>query len=401
MLKTFRYRLYPNQTQRVRIRKTIDACRFVYNWALESKKTAYEKGKTNLTWYDLNNRLPALKRDHTFLQTAYSQSLQQAVKRLHQAFQKFFNNITNETTPSGYPKFKRRKATRQSFDVPQFFTIDFATRRIWLPKIGAVKAVFHRSFSGTPRTCTVVMTCSGRYFISIVVDDGNPPAPKPKVTVQKSVGLDVGLKTYVTISTGEKVANPQPLQNSLQRLKCLHRRISKKRRGSRNREKARQRLARCYEKICNQRSDFQQKLSTRLIRENQAIMVESLNISGMSRNRRLSQAITDAAWSTFLTMIRYKAELYGVTVVEVGRFEPTSKRCHNCGAINRSLTLSDRMWTCPTCGRFLDRDINAAKNIKLMGLMSIISPREPRVEPVELSAMAEASKQETSFIKTG
>ena len=148
------------------------------------------------------------------------------------------------------------------------------------------------------------------------------------------------------------------------------------------------------------RSDFQQKLSTRLIRENQAIMVESLNISGMLKNRRLAQAISDAAWSTFLMMIRYKAEYHGVTVVEVGRFEPTSKRCHNCGAINGNLTLSDRVWTCPTCGRFLDRNVNAAKNIKMMGLMFLIPPREPRVEPAELSAIAEALKQETSSIKT-
>jgi putative transposase len=400
MLKTFRYRLYPNQIQRARIRKTIDACRFVYNWALEITKTAHEKDNKPLTWYDLNNRLPELKHNHPFLKSAYSQSLQWAVKRVHLAFRRYINGLSQTKEPVGYPKFKRRKATRKSFEVPQFFQIDFTARRIWLPKIGAVKAVFHRLFSGIPKTCTVVMTITGKYFISIVVDDSKPPAPKQEVTAQRSVGLDVGLKTYVTVSTGEKVANPQHLQNSLQRLKCLHRRLSKKRRESRNREKARLRLARCYEKISNQRSDFQQKLSIRLIRENQAIMVESLNISGMLKNRRLAQAISDAAWSTFLMMIRYKAEWYGVTVVEVGRFEPTSKRCHNCGAINGNLTLSDRVWICPNCGRFLDRDVNAAKNIKMMGLMSLIPPREPRVEPVELSAIAEALKQETSSIKT-
>ncbi|MHA2428055.1 MAG: RNA-guided endonuclease InsQ/TnpB family protein [Candidatus Hermodarchaeia archaeon] len=400
MLKTFRYRLYPNSIQQERIRKTIDACRFVYNWALETKKTAYEKDKTNLTWYDLNNRLPALKRDYTFLQAAYSQSLQQAVKRLHQAFQKFFNNLTFETKPSGYPKFKRRKATRQSFDVPQFFTIDFATRSIWLPKIGSVKTVFHRRFSGRPRMCTIVSTLTGKFYISIVVDDGEDSLPKQPVTENKSVGIDVGLKTYVTMSTGEKLVNPRHLQNALQRLRCLHRRLSKKQLGSRNREKARRRLAHYYEHVSNQRADFQQKLSTRLIRENQAIIIETLNIRGMIRNRRLAKSIADASWYTFLEMVRYKAEWYGVTVIGVEQFTPTSKRCHGCGFLNERLTLSERVWTCPTCGLSLDRDVNAAKNIKMIGLLSIMSPREPRVEPVELSAGAEVSKQETSSIRT-
>lgn len=394
MLRTFRYRLYPNLVQRVRIRKNIDACRFVYNWALETKKAAYETDKTNLSWFDLNVRLIELKQNHPFLKEAYSQSLQQAVKRLHLAFQHFFNCLMQDKEHSGYPKFKSRKAHHQSFDVPQFFTIDFAAGRVHLPKIGAVKTVFHRRFKGKVRTCTIVSTITGKFFISIVVDDGATLPLKPEATSQMSVGIDVGLTTYATISTGEKVENPRHLQNALKRLQCLHRRLSKKRRGSRNRERAQRRLVRCYERISNQRSDFQHKLSTRLIRENQAIMVESLNISGMIRNRSLSKAIADAAWSRFLEMLRYKAEWYGVTLIEVEQFAPTSKRCHACRYINDELTLSDRNWICPNCGIILDRDVNAAKNIKMMGLQSFMSPREPREEPVELSALAEASKQE-------
>ncbi len=245
--------------------------------------------------------------------------------------------------------------------------------------------------------CTVVSTLMGKFFISIVVEDGN--SPPPKVTDQKSVGIDVGLATYITLSTGEKVENPRHLQNALKRLRCLHRRLSKKERGSRNREKARQRLASCYERIGNQRAVFQHKLSMRLIRENQAIMVESLNIGGLIRNRRLAQLIADAAWSQFLAMLRYKAKWYGVTLIEIGRFAPMSKRCHGCGHLNERLTMSDRTWTCPACLLPLDRDVNAAINIKMMGLGSIITPREPRAGPVELSALAEASKQETSPIR--
>ena len=394
MLKTFRYRLYPNHTQREMIRKTIDACRFVYNWALETKKNAYEAEGTNLSWFELNNRLVKLKQDRPFLKDVYSQSLQQATKRLNLAFQQFLRRLTQGKDQLGYPKFKRRKAHRQSFDVPQFFTVDFAAQCVNLPKIGPVKTIFHRRFTGSPRTCTVVSSITGKFFISIVVEDEKIPHTKLEATEQTTVGIDIGLSTYVTVSTGEKVGNPRHFRNALKRLRCMHRRLSKKKNGSRNREKARQRLARCYERVTNQRTDFQHKLSTRLIRENQAIIVESLNISGLIRNRQLAKGVAGAAWSKFLGMLRYKTKGHGVILIAVGRFEPTSKRCNNCGYINTELTLSDRIWICPACGISLERDLNAAKNIKMIGLRSIVTPREPRIGPVELSALAEASKQE-------
>ena len=399
MLRTYRYRLYPNKGQLAHMKQNAGACRFVYNWALETKKIAYEEDGTTLSWYDLNNRLKTLKKDHPFLQAALSQSLQQAVKRLHMAFQHFIRRTRSGETKQGYPKFKRRKRYRQSFDVPQFFTVDFAAQRVCLPKIGLVKTVFHRRFVGTPKTCTVVLTATNKAFISIVVDDHTFPLPKLSVNNPISVGIDLGLTTYITMSSGEKVENPRHLQNSLKRLQCLHRRVSKKKRGGRNREKARQRLARIYERVANQRADFQHKLSTQLIRENQAIMVETLNIRGLVRNRRIARSIADAAWSRFLQMLQYKAEWYGVTLIQVGRFAPTSKICHRCGFRNEALSLADREWTCPACKTVHDRDLNAANNIKLMGLISLTTPREPREEPVELSALTEALKQETSPIK--
>ncbi|MFX1539336.1 MAG: RNA-guided endonuclease InsQ/TnpB family protein [Promethearchaeota archaeon] len=401
MLRAYRYRLYPNQAQRERIRKTIDACRFVYNWALETKKTAFEQDGTNLSWFDLNTLLTELKQDHSFLRNAYSQSLQQAVKRLHLAFQHFFRRVLQGADKQGYPKFKRRKFHRQSFTLPQFFTVDFENRRIRLPKIGRIKTIFHRRFKGTPRECPVISTNTGKYFICIVVEDGKVSPAKQCATNKTAVGIDVGLTTYATLSTGEKFENPRYLQNTLKRLQCLHRRLSKKKKGNKNREKARWRLARCYERIANQRLDFQHKLSTRLIRENQAIIVESLNVRAMVRNRRMARSIADAAWYRFLWMLQYKAEWYGVTLIEVGRFDPTSKRCHTCGFINDALTLSDREWKCPACGTTHDRDFNAAQNIKLIGLRSITTPREPREEPVELSALAEALKQETPPFRAG
>jgi putative transposase len=401
MLRTYRYRLYPNRFQCERIRKTLGACRFVYNWALETKKTAFEKDGTNLSWYDLNILLTALKKDKPFLREPYSQSLQQAVKRLHRAFENFLRRTFQSEGKQGYPKFRRRKFHRQSFTVPQFFTIDFEEKRVKLPMIGWIKTVFHRRFKGTARECTVVSTNTNKFFICIVVEDGKVPPAKQQVTYQNVIGIDVGLKTYATLSTGEKFENPKNLQNALKRLQCLHRRLSKKKRGSKNQEKARWRLARYYERVTNKRSDFLHKLSTQLIRENQAIIVESLNIRGLMRNHRLARSIADVSWYKFLRMLQYKAEWYGVTIIELGRFEPTSKRCHVCGFINNALTLSNREWICSECYTAHDRDINAAQNIKLMGFRFILSPGEPREEPVELSAIAETSKQETPSYKAG
>jgi putative transposase len=383
------------------IRKTSDACRFAYNWALETKRTAYENDGTLLAWYDLNKLLTELKQDHHFLKEVYSQSLQQAIKRLHLAFKQFFRRYKQGKNKLGYPKFRRRKYHKQSFDVPQFFRVDFSAQHVHLPKIGKVKTIFHRRFKGTPKMCTVVMTNTGKFFISIVVEDGEKPPAKQHATQKTSVGIDVRLTTYATLSTGEKIRNPRYLQNSLKRLQCLHQRLNKKTKGSQNWEKARQRLARCYERISHQPEDFHHKLSTRLIRENQANMVESLNVRGMVCNRRLAQPIADAAWSNFQRMLKYKAEWFGVTLIEVRRFAPTSKRCHICGFMNETLTLSDREWTCRECRTPHDRDANAAKNIKMMGLAFIMTPREPREEPVELSAMAETVKQETPSFKAG
>jgi putative transposase len=361
----------------------------------------YDQDGKSLSWYDLNNLLIELKKDHPFLKHVYSQSLQQAVKRLHLAFQHFFQRGNLSGKRHGYPKFKSKKQHRQSFDIPQFFTVDFDTRIVRLPKIGHVKTVFHRRFEGIPKTCTVVSTNTGKIFISIVVEDGKSPPRKRRVTTQGSVGIDVGLTTYATLSAGEKIDNHRHLQSALKRLQCLHQRLSRKKEGSKNRARARRRLARCHERIANQRADFQQKLSTRLIRENQAIIVESLNVRGLVRNRRLARHISDAAWASFLSMLKYKAEWSGVTFIAVGRFVATSQLCSACGFKNNAITLSEREWICPECHTRHDRDLNAAQNIKMIGLRSIMAPREPREEPVELSALAEASKQEAPTFRAG
>lgn len=384
MLRTFKYRLYPNSSQQVDIRKNIDACRFIYNWALEKSTAAYKKDNTTLSAYDIHAMLPELKQELPFLKHAYSQSIQQSVRRVCRARQHFFRRAKQGGEKLGYPKFRSRRHHRQSFDIPQNVNVNFEKRKAYLPKIGWVKTIFHRRFKGKIKTCTVISTNTGKYFICIAVEDEESPPKKKRITKKKSIGIDVGLKIYATISNGMKIENPRYLQSSLKRVKCLNRRLSRKKKGSKNREKARIRYGTYREKIANQRRDFQQKLSTKLVHENQGIMVETLNISGMVKNRRLSKSISDAAWSYFFSMLRYKSELYGVTLIEIGRFEPTTKLCHNCGYKNDELTLIDREWTCPECKTHLDRDTNAAKNIKMIGLQTIMTSREPRDGPVKL-----------------
>ena len=243
-------------------------------------------------------------------------------------------------------------------------------------------------FSGKMKYATVSVTSTGKWFVSILVDDGNPvPAPAP-FTLDTTLGIDVGLKDFATLSTGEKIENPRYLKTSLQRLKVLQQRVSRKKKGSKNRQKAIGKLARCHEQITNQRNDFLHKLSFRVVSENQAIAVESLTVGGMMKNHHLAQGIGDVSWSTFFTMLEYKCRKYGKTLLKIGRFDPSSKICNKCGYLNQDLALSDREWICPDCGTHHDRDINAAINIKKFALQEQnlvgVSGAERAEEPVDL-----------------
>ena len=382
MLQAYKYRMYPNCEQTAMLMKHIHACRFVYNHSLEQKIRAYEQEGKKLSCYDLNNRLPVLKEEHPWLKEVNSQSLQNANKNLDNAFTRFFRE------KKGFPRFKSKKNPVQSFQVPQHYTVDFGRRRIKLLKIGEIKTIFHRMFTGKMKYAIVSVTTTRKWFVSILVDDGQPaPDPSP-FCLDTTLGIDVGLTDFATLSTGEKIKNPRYLKNSLQRLKVLQQRVSRKVKESKNQQKAIQRLARCHEMIANQRNDFLHNLSNRIVSENQAIAVESLNVAGMQKNHCLAQSIGDASWSTFFTMLEYKCRKYGKTLLAIGRFDPSSKICHQCGHLKRDLTLSDRDWVCPDCGTHHDRDINAAINIKkfalqeqnLVGVAGAERAREP-VDP--------------------
>ena len=381
MLKSYRYRMYPDAAQREMFLKHFGACRFVYNWSLEQKIKAYESDGTSLSCYDLSNMLPELKRENGWLKEVNSQSLQQTQKRLDSAFKRFFRE------KNGFPKFKSRKSPLQSLQVPQHYVVDFDANQIRLPKIGWVKTTLHRLFEGVLKTATVSMTTTGKFFISILVDDGKETPIKEPFGHDSTLGLDVGIKDFVTMSNGNKVDNPKFLKSSLQRLKVLQRRVSQKKKGSKNRDKAKYQVALQHEKITNQRKDFLHKLTTKLVSENQAIAIETLNVTGMMKNHCLAQAIGDVSWSEFFRQLEYKCEWYGKTLLRIGQFEPSSKICSVCGSINHSLKLSDREWTCAGCGTLHDRDINASINIKkfalqAQNLIGVVAPRDTREEPV-------------------
>jgi putative transposase len=278
MLKAYKFRLYPTAEQRVLIEKHIGSCRFVYNWALTEKINTYEQTKKSISQFDLNKKITLLKEEKPWLSEVNSQSLQGMTKNLESAFTKFFKE------KKGFPKFKSKKNPIQSFPIPQHYFVDFENQIIKLPKIGKVKAVLHRCFEGTLKTATISKSCIHKYFISITVEDGKEAPVKQAFSDNTTVGVDVGIKDFAVLSTGEKVENPKYLKTSLQTLKVLQKQVSRKVKGSNRRKKAIKRLAKLHDRVSNQRNDFQHKLSSRMICENQAITLESLNVKGMKES---------------------------------------------------------------------------------------------------------------------
>ena len=366
MLRAYKYRLYPNSEQCIALSKNFGCVRWVYNWALSRKIEAYQKENRSLSIFALSKELPKLKaaEETKWLAEADSQALVMSLRNLDNAFTRFFRE------KKGFPNFKSKKSNRQSFQIPQRVKVDFEKRKIILPKIGAVRAKLYRKFDGKIKTVTISKTPSGKYFASVLVETDEKPLPKPEIRYETTIGVDLGLTHFAILSSGEKIENPKYLQKSLKRLKFLQRRLSRKKAGSKRRDKARIRVAKLHERITNQRNDFLHKLSIRLIRENQTIALETLNVQGMMQNHRLAQSIGSASWSRFVEFLRYKAEWYGRNIVFVGRFEPSSKLCSVCGFHNSELTLADRTWICPSCQTEHDRDVNAATNIRKFALQS-------------------------------
>ena len=393
MKKSYRYRIYPNKEQKTLLEQHFGGTRFIYNRSLFIKNLMYSKFKINVTEIDLNNNLKLLKELHPWLKDQNSQSLQQANKNLLTGFKNFFEGN------GAYPTRKNKKDQNFSFQVPQNYQINLTTSKIYLPKIGWMKIVLHRDFLDKEfienelvtkevngeiildqklnrkfdifKTLTVSRTSAGRYHVSILIDN-HVPEPEPVEFDEKTtVGIDVGLKSFAALSTGEIIDNPRFLNTSLDRLKKLQRDVSRMKKGSRNRKKAVLKLAKHHQLIQNQRNDFQHKLSMKIISESQATCIEDLNVKGMVRNHCLAQSISDVGWSEFIRKLTYKAEWYGKTILQIGRFEASSKLCNACGYKKDDLTLDIREWECPSCKTLHDRDINASINIKKIALNNL------------------------------
>ena len=357
MFKSFKYKLYPSEQQAELLNKHIGSCRFVYNLALETKQTAYAGNRVNLSCFDLVNQLPILKKELPWLKEINAQSLQQSIFNLDTAFTKFFKGQAN------FPKFKKKTA-RQSFNVQQSVVVDFESNKLFLPKFKeGLNIILHRKFKGKIKQATISRTPTNKYFASILVDNNIPIPKKKPIKENTTIGIDLGIKSFLVASNGLKFDNPKPLKFSMSRLKYVQCRYSKY-----NGKRTKKRLSKLHEKVSNKRTDFLHKVSTQLIKNHDSIAIEDLNINGMLQNHHLAQSISDASWGTFVAMLEYKAEWYGKNILKIGRFDPSSKTCSNCGVTNKELTLKDREWTCKHCGSVLDRDVNASINIKSFAL---------------------------------
>jgi putative transposase len=356
MLKAFKYRLNPTAPQAELINKHIGCARFVYNNALAFKQSEYAKDKTNHSWYSLVKRLPDLKIENEWLKEVNSQSLQQSIVNMNTAFENFFKGRTD------FPKFKKKGRGRQSFNIPQNIKID--NDKLIIPKFKkGVDIVLHRQIKGEIKQATISRTPTGKYFVSILCETGEVEKQSKPVNEETTVGVDLGIKSFLVASNGKEYDNPKYLRKSIDRLKYQQRQFSRHKSNKRK-----HRLAILHEKVANQRKDFLHKVSTELIRENQSIALEDLNISGMLKNHCLAGSISDVSWGMFVAMLEYKAKWNGVNILRIGRFEPSSKTCSACGYINKELTLKDREWVCPECGSVFNRDLNASVNIKNFAL---------------------------------
>ena len=370
MFKSYKFRLYPNKEQELLIQKTFGCARFVYNQCLAYKIDKYKTEEVSLSRIDMNNyKNRTLKAEYEWLKEVDKFALDNAVTNLDSAYQKFFREH------KGFPKFKSKKNNHKSYKTNCNYSgrptieVDFDNLKIKLPKLKWIKTRGVRRFKGKIKSATISQTPSGKYYCSVLVEQEDY---KPLVETGCNVGIDLGIKDFAVTSDGDKISNPKYLAKSEKKLIKLQRQLSRKSSGSNNRNKARIKLARAWEKITNQRTDFLQKLSTELIRKYDIICLEDLNVSGMVKNHHLAKSISDCSWSEFVRMLQYKADWYGKTVSKIDRFYPSSQTCSCCGCVNpETKDLSVRKWICPDCGVAHDRDVNAAKNILRQGLLAV------------------------------
>ena len=363
MLKAYKYKIKPNARQQELLSKFFGCVRYIYNWGLNAKTSAYKENGKAVGYLQLAKELTSLKQqqDHQWLNECTTEALQQSLRCLDKAFTMFFRKKAN------YPRFKSKKRTRDTVKFINSVHFDFDGWTVKLPKLGKVRLCKNRTFDQSvckQGTCTVSRDRCGTYWCVVTVDDMQPKPAKAKLAKDNAIGVDLGIKDYATLSDGTKFSNPKHLEKEQRKLAWLQRDLARTCNDSKNHERMRVKVAKCHRSIVNKRADFLHKLSTHLVRNYDTICLEDLNVKGMEQNHNLARAIQGAAWSEFVRQLEYKSEWFGKNVIFIGRFEPSSKLCHKCGYVNGDLKLSDREWTCPECGEHHDRDVNAAINIR-------------------------------------
>lgn len=354
--RAYKYRIYPNNSQKEMLEQHFGCSRYVYNYYLRKRIDCYMYHKEKLTYQDNAGDLVLLKKELPWLAEVNSQTLQASLKDLESAYIRFLKGITK------FPNFKKKRS-KQSFRVPQHFKIN--AHSITLPKIGKIKTRIDRPSGDKCYNITVSKTATGKYY-TVITCDGYIPNPKFTGNV---VGIDLGIRDYLVDSNGIRIENPKWLYQLLDKLQYLQQLLNNKTRGSRNYCKLKLKIAKLHEKIHNKRLDFLHKLSLRLVRENQTICCETLSIKKMlmKSDRHLARHIQNAAWGKFLTLLEYKGSWYGCRINKIEQYFPSSKRHYDCGFINDNLTLGHKEWTCPYCEGLVDRDYNAALNIYAAG----------------------------------
>ena len=367
MKRAYKYKIKPTMKQQHQLQQAFGCTRFIYNWGLCKKTKAWTNEHKSISYFELAKELTQLKQteEHKWLKDVPNECLQQSLRNLDNAYTQFFK------AKKGFPKFKSKKRSK---DVAKYLAavhFDFDNWKVKVPKCGWVKLCENKTFdlsNSKIGTLTVSKDKCGDYWCTIVVEDNTPQKSKTKISKETSVGIDLGIKDYATLSDGTKYSNPKYYENNRLKLKILQQKFARTQKGSNRHEVMRLKVARQYRKITNSRIDFLHKLSTDLIRRYDTICLENLNVEGMMKNHNLSMVIQSASWSEFVRQLKYKAEWEGKNIVFIGRFEPSSKTCSNCGYVKRDLKLSDREWVCPICGEHHDRDVNAAANIKRFAL---------------------------------
>lgn len=378
--RAYKYRFYPTPDQEILLARTFGCARFVYNHFLRLRTDSFYREGKRVGYNDTAKLLTGLRKqpDTLFLQEVSSVVLQQSLRNLDTAFKNFFQGRGK------YPTFKKKHG-RQS---ARYTTSGFRWKdgEIWLAKMDAPLNIrWSRSFSGQPSSVTVSKDAAGRYFISILVEEAVQVLPISK----KMVGMDLGLKDAAILSDGEKIPNPTYLRKAEKKLAKAQRAMAKKQKGSANRAKARQKVARLHAKVQDCRRDFLQKLTTRLVRENQVISAESLSVKNMLRHPTLAKAISDVGWGELVRQLQYKAQWYGRSFVQIDKWYPSSKRCSSCGHVREKLELDIRSWVCPECNSHHDRDINAAQNILSAGLAILAGAEVLRQHEKSTAGLAE------------